>query len=217
MSSHNVSRSPDIDEKTRSYDVESMHVSNPETSTEFYNANLDRVQRKLNGRHMQMFAIGTVIGTVIGTGLFLGMGQLLAVAGPLGALLVFIHVGGVGYASLASITEMATFTPMSGSMSHYAARWVDPALGFAVGWNYFYTCAITLPAEITAAAVLIGYWDSNADHVAIYIAVFILVAYAVNLIGARTFGNTEIVFSTLKLMLVAGLVHYHRRSCNQPG
>lgn len=87
-----------------------------------------------------------------------------------------------------------------------AARWVDPALGFAVGWNYFYTCAITLPAEITAAAVLIGFWDHNSNHVAIYVAVLIVAVYSVNILGARFFGHTEVVFGTLKLMLVVGLI-----------
>lgn len=41
---------------------------------------------------------------------------------------------------------------------HYAARFVDPALGFALGWNYWYSYAITLPTEITAAALVINYW-----------------------------------------------------------
>ncbi|TFY83835.1 hypothetical protein EWM64_g162 [Hericium alpestre] len=167
-----------------------------------YNAELDNVQRKLSARHVQMFAIASVIGT----GLFLGLGEILALTGPLGALLVFLHVGSVAYTSLASISEMAAFAPVSGTFSHYAGRWVDPALGFAVGWNYFYTTGIALPAEITAGALLIGFWDPNPNHPAIYIAVLIVCVFCVNLFGARAFGNTEIVFSTLKLMLVAGLV-----------
>lgn len=40
--------------------------------------------------------------------------------------------------SLCSIGEMAAHAPISGTYPHYAARWVDPALGFAVGWNSFY-------------------------------------------------------------------------------
>ncbi|EIM81765.1 general amino acid permease 1 [Stereum hirsutum FP-91666 SS1] len=169
---------------------------------EFYRADLDKVQRRLDGRHIQMFAIASVVGT----GLFLGLGSTLSYTGPLGLLLVFLHVGTVAFCSLASISEMTAFAPVSGTFSHFAARWVDPALGFAVGWNYFYTCAIALPAEITAAAAVIEFWDSNPNHTAIYIAVFIVLAFVVNLLGARTFGNTEIVFSALKLALVAILV-----------
>ncbi|KAN0127424.1 Amino acid permease/ SLC12A domain containing protein [Lactarius tabidus] len=184
---------------TSSYADGGLNLSSVAT---FYQADLDKVQRKLNGVHVQMFAIAGVIGT----GLFLGLGQLLATTGPLGVLLVFLLVGSVAFASIVSVTEMAVFAPISGSFSHYAARWVDPALGFAVGWNYFYTCAITLPAEITAAAVLIGFWDHNPNHVAIYVAVLIVAVYSVNLFGTRFFGHTEVVFATLKLMLVVGLI-----------
>ncbi len=42
------------------------------------------------------------IAGVIGTGLFLGLGQLLAVTGPLGVLLVFLLVGSVAFASVLS-------------------------------------------------------------------------------------------------------------------
>lgn len=38
------------------------------------------------------------IAGVIGTGLFLGLGQLLAITGPLGVLLVFLLVGSVAFA-----------------------------------------------------------------------------------------------------------------------
>jgi amino acid transporter len=42
------------------------------------------------------------IAGVIGTGLFLGLGQLLAITGPLGVLLVFLLVGSVAFASVLS-------------------------------------------------------------------------------------------------------------------
>ncbi|KAI0055141.1 general amino acid permease 1 [Artomyces pyxidatus] len=203
---------PDIEKKASiAESVQSGSHGGP-VPVSFYHQDRDKVQRSLNGWHIQMFAIAGVIGT----GLFLGLGSLLTVTGPLGALIVFTQVGTVAFTSLASITEMAAFAPISGSFSHYAARWVDPALGFAVGWNYFYTCAITLPGEITAAAALIGYWDHNPDHVAIYVAVIIVVVYAVNLMGARritecSLSTAEIVFGTLKrelylFVVIGGLV-----------
>lgn len=36
-----------------------------------------------------------------------------------------------------ALGEMVTLYPISGSFVHYAARFVDPALGFAVGYNYW--------------------------------------------------------------------------------
>ncbi|KAM6495241.1 general APC amino acid permease [Amanita muscaria] len=110
------------------------------------------------------------IAGTIGTGLFLGSGSALAAAGPLGALIAYALVGTVAYSTVCSVGEMTTWAPVSGTFPHFAARWVDPAFGFAVGWNYFYTNAISTPVEVTAATILLTFWDSNSKHQPIYIA-----------------------------------------------
>ncbi|KIM81036.1 hypothetical protein PILCRDRAFT_510889 [Piloderma croceum F 1598] len=191
-----------MEKKTDTTTSENGDPRSVEDGTTFHQADLDRVQRKLSRSHVQMIAIAGMVGT----GLFLGLGQTLAVTGPLGVLLVYLHVATVIYATLTSIAEMTAFAPISGSFPHYAARWVDPALGFAVGWNYFYNVVITVPTEITAAAVLISFWDPDRSHIGIYVAVMCVLTIAVNLIGVRFFGNSEIFFSTLKVMLMIGLI-----------
>jgi amino acid transporter len=163
---------------------------------------IDGVQRKLKQRHVQMIAIA---GT-IGTGLFLGSGHALSGAGPLGALIAYLLVGSVAYSSLCAVGEMTTWAPISGTFPHYAGRWVDPALGFAVGWNYFYTQAITTPVEITASVLLIGFWDSNTSHIPIYTAVMCILVCLVNLLGVKYFGESEFFFSIIKLCLITGLI-----------
>ncbi|KAF5362276.1 hypothetical protein D9756_002203 [Leucocoprinus leucothites] len=163
---------------------------------------LDMVQRRLKQRHIQMIAIA---GT-IGTGLFLGSGGALATSGPLGALIAYILVGTTAYATLCSIGEMTCWAPISGTFPHFAARWVDPALGFAVGWNYFYGTAITIPTEISAATVLLTFWDSNTKHAAIYIAVVWIVILTINVFGVRWFGEAEFTFAIIKLALIIALL-----------
>lgn len=111
-------------------------------------ADLDRVQRKLNQRHVQMIAVSALthlsptaldadrrrqIAGTLGTGLFLGSGQALAGAGPLGTLLAYAFVATTAYASLSALGEMTAHAPVSGTFPHFAARWVDPAFGFATG------------------------------------------------------------------------------------
>jgi amino acid permease len=54
---------------------------------------------------------------------------------------------------------MATWLLVPGAIPQFCARYVDDALGFAVGWNNWYFCAIVLCLEIDAAAVIIGYWE----------------------------------------------------------
>ncbi|KAJ7483172.1 general APC amino acid permease [Mycena latifolia] len=168
---------------------------------------LDRVQRRLKQRHVQMIAIA---GT-IGTGLFLGSGNALRVAGPLGALIAYALVGTVSYSSLCCIGEMTTWAPITGTFPHYAARWVDPAFGFAVGWNYFYANATSVPVEISAAVILMTFWDKDTSHAAIYTAIIAILVCAINIFGVRYFGESEFFFSVVKLTLIivilfAGLV-----------
>ncbi|KAG5722987.1 Dicarboxylic amino acid permease [Termitomyces sp. T112] len=174
--------------------------SNPSYKLDVHD--LDRVQRRLKQRHVQMIAIA---GT-IGTGLFLGSGHALQGAGPLGALIAYILVGTVAYSSLCSIAELTTHAPISGTFPHFAARWVDPALGFAVGWNYFYSNAISTPSEISAAVLLLSFWDDNERHVAIYTAAIIVLIIAINIFGVRWFGEAEFVFSLIKISLILGLI-----------
>lgn len=163
---------------------------------------LDQVQRRLKQRHVQMIAIA---GT-IGTGLFLGSGSALSGAGPLGALIAYILVGTVAYASLCAIGEMTSHAPISGTFPHFGARWVDPAFGFALGWNYFYTNAISIPVEITAATILLTFWDTNLNHQAGYTALICVLVCAINIFGVRWFGESEFCFSIIKLLLITGLI-----------
>ncbi|KAF8833273.1 general amino acid permease 1 [Paxillus ammoniavirescens] len=156
----------------------------------------------LKQRHVQMIAIA---GT-LGTGLFLGSGEALRGAGPLGALIAYAVVSTVTFASLCSVGEMTSCAPISGTFPHYASRWVDEALGFAVGWNYFYTNAITVPVEISGAQLLISYWDSNPDHQWIYLALMCASTCIINLFGARWFGEAEFVFSFMKLTMITILI-----------
>ncbi|VDB94649.1 unnamed protein product [Peniophora sp. CBMAI 1063] len=168
----------------------------------FSSVDTDLVQRKLKQRHVQMIAIA---GT-LGTGLFLGSGAAISAAGPAGALLSYMIIGTVAYATLCSVGEMTSLAPVSGTFPHFAARWVDPAFGFAVGWNYFYAQAITIPVEVTAAQILLTFWDSNPAHGWGYNVVICFGVCIMNILGVRYFGESEFYFSIIKLMLITGLI-----------
>ncbi|PCH44562.1 general amino acid permease 1 [Wolfiporia cocos MD-104 SS10] len=146
------------------------------------------------------------IAGTLGTGLFLGSGNALREGGPLGALIGYALVGSVGYATLCSLGEMTSFAPISGTFPHYAARWVDPAFGFALGWNYFYTSAISTPVEITAAGILLTYWDPDTGHQAAYTAAITICVCAINIFGVRYFGEAEFMFSIIKILLITMLI-----------
>jgi amino acid transporter len=85
----------------------------------------------LKSRHIQFIALG---GT-IGTGLFLGIGNAFTKAGPLSLLLGYTFTGAAVFAMMMSLGEMATWLPLPGAIPQFCARYVDGAMGFAVGWN----------------------------------------------------------------------------------
>ncbi|EEU42704.1 uncharacterized protein NECHADRAFT_47466 [Fusarium vanettenii 77-13-4] len=86
-------------------------------------------------------------GGVIGPGYFVGMGTGLSTAGPAGLLLCFAIVGVLLWAVMQSLGELGAFIPMSGSFTHYTSTFLDPALGFALGWNYWLLWAGIIIAE----------------------------------------------------------------------
>lgn len=157
----------------------------------------DKLHRSLKSRHMSMIAIGASIGT----GLFLTSGSTFSSAGPGGAVAAFIVMGVLVYFIIASLGEMSTLLPVAGSFETFASRFVDPAFGFAVGWNYWFSWAITLAVEISAATIIIQYWlpDTNVE---IWAAGFLIFLFLLNYAPAKIFGESEYWFAGIKVVTV---------------
>ncbi|KAI4093234.1 MAG: hypothetical protein LQ344_003061 [Seirophora lacunosa] len=157
--------------------------------------------RKLKGRHLQMIAIGGSIGT----GLFVGSGKALQQGGPASLLIAFSLIGGMLFCTVQALGEMAVLLPVAGSFSAYSTRFLDPAWGFAMGWNYAVQWLIVLPLEIVAAAITIEYWDSPISP-AVWVTIFLLGIISINLVGVRGYGEAEFVFSIIKVIAVIGFI-----------
>ncbi|KAF8313221.1 hypothetical protein DL93DRAFT_2167944 [Clavulina sp. PMI_390] len=159
--------------------------------------------RQMEARHIAMISIGGAIGT----GVFLGSGSSLADGGPLGLWLGYVSVASICYAMMVSLGEMVSFLPIPGGHIALAERFVSPALSFAMGWNYWYSWAITLPAELSAAAVLINYWISASRvNNAAWISICIVVVIGINSMGARAYGEAEFWFVSIKVLTIIGLI-----------
>ena len=65
----------------------------------------------------------------------------------------------VVYCVMISLGEMIAYLPIAGGHIKLAERFFSPALSFAMGWNYWYNWVMVLPAELSAASVLIDFWD----------------------------------------------------------
>lgn len=157
----------------------------------------NQLKRGLKARHMTMISLGGSIGT----GLFLASGGAIHSAGPGGALLAYAIIGIMVYFLVTSLGEMATYLPVSGTFSTYATRFVDPSLGFALGWNYWYNWAITIAAELSAASLIMKFWLPNTPSI-LWSALFLVLMLGLNLLSVKGYGETEYWFALIKVITI---------------
>lgn len=104
-----------------------------------------------------------------------------------------------------ALGEMAVLFPVAGSFSVYSTRFLDPAWGFAMGWNYALQWLIALPLEIVAAAITVDYWHSPISPAA-WVVLFLAMTIGINLFGVRAYGESEFIFSIIKVIAVVGFM-----------
>jgi len=157
--------------------------------------------RELKGRHLQMIAIGGSIGT----GLFVASGKSLNTGGPAALLVAYGFIGVMLYCTMQALGELAVTFPVAGSFSAYSTRFLDPAWGFAMGWNYAMQWLIVLPLEIVAASITVGYWNSDLNR-SIFVTIFLLTIVVINLFGVKGYGEAEFIFAIIKITAVIGFI-----------
>lgn len=102
----------------------------------------------------------------------------MAQTGPGGILIDYSIIGVIVFMVMAALGEMTSFAPMSrkytrreylwlfgdgldvlkqslGGFGGYATRFVDPALGFATGYAYFFKYLLATPNQLSALALII--------------------------------------------------------------
>lgn len=166
-----------------------------------YNTANPLLARELKGRHLQMIAIGGSIGT----GLFVASGKVLYLGGPASVLLAYTFIGAMLYCTVQALGELAVVFPVAGSFSAYSTRFLDPAWGFSMGWNYALQWLICLPLEIIAAAVSVEYWNRHIDK-SVFVTIFLILILSINLFGVKGYGEAEFVFAIIKVAAVIGFI-----------
>lgn len=178
-----------------------MTHSNEHARSTAANKPAGHLKRTLNSRHLNMIAIGGSIGT----GLFVSSGATIAQSGPGGALLSFAIIGLMVYFLMTSLGELAACMPVSGSFSTYASRYVDESFGFALGWNYWYSWAVTIAVDLVAVQIIMAYWFPDTPGV-LWSAVFLGLLFALNVASVRFFGETEFWFALIKVITIIAFI-----------
>jgi amino acid transporter len=66
-----------------------------------------------------------------------------------------------------------------------------------MGWNYWYNWTIVLPAELSAASVLIDFWNKDTKLNSAWITICLVVVVAINSMGAGKSRETPTSSSNL--------------------
>ncbi|RAL14769.1 general amino acid permease [Aspergillus homomorphus CBS 101889] len=196
----------DDDRKQEPPDMQSSTTKIPDTVVEeerVLSAGSQHLHRKLRGKEVQLLAVGGAIGT----SLFVQMGAVLPKGGPAGLLLGFVAYGTIILAVNQCFAEMVCFLPIPSPFVQLAGHWVDDALGFAMGWNFFLTMALGIPYEIVAINVLLTYWTDRIPVAAVVVAVMVIYGI-LNTLTVRYFGVAEFYLSICKIVLMLGLICY---------
>lgn len=169
-----------------------------QTSVERVMANGTGLKRTMATRA----AIMVGVGSTIGTGLFLSSGDVIATAGPVGAIIAYIIGGFVAFFMTSCLGEMSAAMPVSGSLQAYSTEFISPAMGFTVGWVNWIGAAATITAQIVAAAIIMRDIIPGSPTW-LWIVVFAALLFGINVFNAKAFGDVSFWFASLKLVLVA--------------
>lgn len=138
---------------------------------------------------------------IVGTGLFMASGRAISGGGPGGALAAYGIVGLLVFCVMMSLGEMAAFIPVSGSFSHYAKRFVDPSLGFMLGWIYWVNWSVGVAVELTGVAMIMEYWVKNIPSV-IWSIICLVLLVMINVFSVKGYGEVEYWISFVKILTV---------------
>ncbi|PYI20541.1 amino acid transporter [Aspergillus violaceofuscus CBS 115571] len=175
-------------------------------TTELLGANEDvGYHRSLGRRQIMMMTFGAGIGT----GLWVGTGTALKYAGPGGIAIAYTITAMVVYLQYISVGEMTTYKPVHGGFIRQCIEYVEPAFGFAVGINFWFSWVICIPAEITAAVSVLEFWpQTQVVPLAAYITIFLVVIALANSFGVRLYGHVEYVMSFVKCLAIIVMIFF---------
>lgn len=103
-----------------------------------------------------------------------------------------------------SLGELTTLYPSGGAFTSLADRFVDPAFGCAVGWNYFIIWVAVLANEYNVLSSIFVFWSDKVPLWG-YFLIFWFAFLGFQLLGVTTFGEAEFWLALIKLV---GLTAY---------
>jgi L-asparagine transporter-like permease len=156
------------------------------------------LSRSLESRHITMISIGGMIGA----GLFVGSSAAIAATGP--AIVVsYLITGALVLLVMRMLGEMAMTLPGVRSFTEFARAGLGNWGGFVAGWLYWYFWMIVVPVEAIAGANILHNWFGAHGPSPLVLGLILMgVMTAVNLMSARSYGEFEFWFASIKVAAI---------------
>jgi L-asparagine transporter-like permease len=156
---------------------------------------MPELSRSLEPRHITMISIGGMIGA----GLFVGSSASIAVTGP-AIVLSYLITGTLVLLVMRMLGEMAVAQPQVRSFTEFARAGLGPWAGFVAGWLYWYFWMIVVPVEAIAGANILHAWLGLPPWLLGLLLMGVMTA--VNLMSARSYGEFEFWFASIKVAAI---------------
>jgi GABA permease len=155
--------------------------------------------RSLAPRHVTMISMGGIIGA----GLFVGSSAAIAATGP-AVVISYLIAGIVVVLIMRMLGEMAVTAPQVRSFTEFTRTGLGDWAGFLTGWLYWYFWVVVIPIEAIAGANLLHGLLAVWIDLPVWLLGFVLMALmaGVNLMSARSFGEFEFWFSSIKVVAI---------------
>jgi L-asparagine transporter-like permease len=144
------------------------------------------------------------VGGSIGTGLLLGSAPAIQLAGP-SVILSFLLAAFIGWTATLAIGELASSHPAAGSWGVYADLYLNDWAGFLSRAGYWAGVAVSIGAELVAAAAYMGFWFPNVAPIVWVVALSALLL-GTNFLGVHQYGRFEFWFAMIKVVTIAAFV-----------
>ena len=144
------------------------------------------------------------VGGSIGTGLLLGSAAALEAAGP-AVILTFLLAGCLTWIISIALSELASAHPAAGSFQLYGDLYLGEWAGFLSGAGYWAAIAISIGAEMVAAATYMAFWFPAVPAI-VWVAAASLLLLGVNLLSVGRYGTFEYWFAMIKVIVIAAFI-----------
>uniref|UniRef100_A0A060TFL7 ARAD1D24222p n=1 Tax=Blastobotrys adeninivorans TaxID=409370 RepID=A0A060TFL7_BLAAD len=167
----------------------------------YYESKKPKLKRGLRARHVRVMAIGAGYGV----GILLDTGLMLFICGPLGTLLGILAFGITMMCTTSCLGEMMSLVPTEMGLPDLMSRFVDKSFGFIIGLSYWACCTMALPAEITAASMMMTYFPELAspeNNIIVWVTFFLAITCFSGVLHVRSFGQLQFVAGLILMILM---------------